>query len=276
MLKRILFAIAFVFTASNAFAQNGNIFTDPEFGDAEFEQVSEDLGAAFVHTTNSGGSNLGKIWGVEAGIVAGVASADNLQRIAEEVSGENQDDLAYLPYAGLIAGVAMPFGIGAEVSMVPEIDLEDGAFSNFSAAVRWSITDMIPLAGSFSPVKIVTHLAYGSTEMDYRFSLSGSSSEDADFSIENTEFGVTAGFNAFIVEPYLGLSTVRTSSRLTATTDYQPLPPGFDPERNFKTSFSGARVKAGLLLKLPFMRIGAEASTLNSLTRYTLKLSLKI
>ncbi|MGH1467462.1 MAG: DUF6588 family protein [Bdellovibrionales bacterium] len=272
MLKKLILLSSLFFIAGPAFGQSGNIFTDPDFGREEFDLISEDLSAAFVHTTNSGGSSLGSVWGVEAGIVAGLLEADNLQKVAESISGEDQDELAYLPYAGIVAGLSLPFGIGGEVSMVPEVDLDDGSFSNFSASLRWSITDMIPLVGSFSPLKITTHLSHGTTAMDYAFSLSGSSTENADFSIKNTEIGVTAGFNLFILEPYLGFSTVKTKSTLIATTDF----PGVTNPDEFNASFSGARMKAGLLLKLPLLRFGLEASTLHSSTRYTFKMSLKI
>ncbi len=279
MFKQMLLIIAAFGFTTQAFAQD-NIFTNlDEFGAKEFELVSEDLSAAFVHTTNSGGSSLGSIWGVEAGIVAGILEADNLQSIAEDISGESQDELAYLPYAGIAAGIALPFGIGGELSMVPEVDLGDGSFSNLSTRLRWSITDMIPLVGSFSPVKIAAHASYGQTDMDYTFSLTGNSKETAAFEMKNTEIGVTAGFNMFLIEPYIGLSTVRGKSSLNATTSGAiPSGPGIPQigDQNRSASVNGTRAVLGVLLKLPLLRFGLEASTLHSSTRYTFKMSLKI
>ncbi len=273
MFKKITILCATCAFSVSALAAT-NIFTDDNFGQEEFDLVSKDLGAAFVHTTNSGGSSLGKIWGVEAGIVAGVLKSKNLQTVAESISGSSQSELSNLPYAGIIAGIALPFGIGGELSMVPKVDLGDGSFSNTSFALRWSLTDFVPLVGGFSPVKIAFKMSYGKAALDYTFSLTGSSTETADFSIKNTEFGVVAGFNMFIVEPYIALSTVKTSSDIAAATDL--VLPGVSSSRNLSSSFSGFRSVAGVLLKLPLLRIGLEYSNLNSLNRYTLKFSLKI
>lgn len=273
MFKKIIILCATCALSLPAFAGN-NIFTDKNFGQDEFNLISKDLSSAFAHTTNSGGSSLGKIWGVEAGIVAGILEANNLKEIAEQVSGETQDELAYLPYAGIIAGVSLPFGIGGEMSMIPSTDLGDGSLSNLSTSLRWSVTDFIPIVGTFSPVKIVARMSVGKTEMDYTFSTTGSSTEKADFSIKNTEFGLTAGFNMFIVEPYIGLSTVKTKSTIHASTDLAL--PGVETDRTLTSDISGMRTIAGVLLKLPLLRIGLEYSNMQSSNRYTLKISLKI
>jgi len=278
MIKNILTLIAALTFATAAHAQDGSIFTDEDFGQAEFDLASKDLSAAFVHTTNSGGSALGSIWGVEAGLVFGALESDNLQAAAESASGQEQDDLKYLPYAGLIAGVALPFGIGAELSLVPEVEIGsgEGSFGSYSGSLRWSVTDMIPFVGSFSPLKITALAAYGSTDFNYETSLSAGSTETADFNITNTEFGLTAGFNLFILEPYIGLSSVSSKTKLDASTDS---PFVLDPSlrnRNFSKSLSGARTRLGVLIKLPLLRFGLEMSNYQGLNRYTGKISLKI
>ena len=274
MLKKIILLTATTLFSFSAFAQNNSIFTDEDFGRDEFKAISKDLSAAFLHTTNSGGSSLGSIWGIEAGLVFGGLESKNLQSVAEDVSQQDQDDLKYLPYAGLIAGLALPFGIGGEVSMIPEVDIEDGSFSSLSASVRWSITDMIPLVGSFSPLKIATRVSWGSTDFDYETSLISGSKETADFSVDNFEIGVTAGFNLFLIEPYIGLSAVKADAELNTATDL--VIPGIINNRRFSDDRSGTRTVAGVLLKLPLLRFGVEVSNFQGLNRYTGKISFKL
>lgn len=277
MFKKVLLTLASLSFVATASAQNDAIFTDANFGKAEFDLASKDLAAAFVHTTNSGGSSLGSIWGVEAGLVFGAVESNNLRAAAENASGEPQEDLKYLPYAGIIAGVAMPFGIGAELSFIPDVDIGsgEGSFGSYSGSIRWSLTDFVPLAGSFSPLKIVARASYGSTDFNYETSLNGGSKETADFNITNTEFGLTAGFNLFILEPYIGLSTVKSKTSLDAVTT-NPLIPINLREKNLRASPSGTRAIVGLLFKLPLLRFGLEMSNYQGVNRYTGKISLKI
>ena len=281
MLKKILIKIsllisAFLFTTT-AFAQSSGIFTDEDFGEEEFKAASKDLSAAFLHTTNSGGSSLGNLWGVELGLVFGGLESRNLQMAAESATEQEQDELKYLPYAGLIAGVSLPFGIGAEASLIPETDIGDGSFSNLSLSARWSITDLIPIVGSFSPLKIVARVSYGQTDFAYLTSLTGGrSTEDADFSVKNLEIGATAGFSLFILEPYVGISTVQSESELNASSDLSIPIPGLVNERRLTDDRSGTRVLGGLLFKFPLMRFGLEVSNYQGINRYTGKLSFKI
>lgn len=273
MFKRIIILCAVCTLTVPAFAEK-NVFTDKDFGQAEFELVSKDLAAAFAHTTNSGGSSLGSLWGVEVGIVVGALKSDNLQDAAQSITGDKEEDLAYLPYAGIVAGIALPFSIGAELSLVPKIDLDDGSFSNSSIGLRWSVTDFIPIVGTFSPLKIAARASYGTTKMDYSFSTTANSTETADFEIKTKEFGLIAGLNFFLVEPYLGVSTVKSNSTLNAATDFTFS--GIISNRTLESDPSGTRAVLGVLLKLSFSRFGLEASTLHSSTRYTFKMSLKI
>ena len=275
MFTKITLLVCTTLFSFSTWAQDGNVFTDPDFGQEQFELASEDLSAAFLHTTNSGGSSLGKLFGLEVGLVFGALESDNLASAVEEATGEEREEFELLPYAGLIGAIALPFGIGAEVSLIPEVDIEDGVFSSFSLSARWSLTDFIPLVGSFSPLKIVARAAYGSTDFNYEFSAIGNSTEMADFNVTNTEIGITAGFNLFVLEPYVGLSSVRSSTELNANTDNLLLPETLR-SRSFSNDLSGTRALAGVLFKFPLLRLGVEVSNYQGLNRFTGKLSFKI
>lgn len=265
-MKGLLFSLVFLMGASNAYGQFEDTIFLQDFDQQDFNDVSKDLTGAFSFTTNSGGSSLGKLWGVELGLVLGVTDASNIERIARENTGDDED-LGYIPSGGLIAGVALPFGIGLEANIIPELDVSDVSISNFAIAARWEITDMIPLAGSFSPLKLALRASYGNANFNYE-----DSTESADIDIENTEIAAIAGFNLFLVEPYVSLSHLRSSTDLDAESN-SIIP----AEVNLDSNLTATKFTAGVLFKLTILRLGLEYATFDTgVNRYTAKLSFKI
>ena len=240
------------------------------FDEEDFDDVSKDLGAAFAFSTNSGGSSLGKLWGIEAGLLFGVTNASNIARIVKEHSGKDQSELARIPSGGLIAGVAFPFGIGIEANIIPKLDVSDASFSNSALAVRWEITDTTPLIGGFSPLKLALRASYGNSGFDYQ-----DNTEKANFNIKNTEIAAIAGFNLFLVEPYISLGYLKTSVDLNAKSKSLLLE--IPAEINLDSSLSTTKFTTGILFKLPIIRFGFEHVNFSGgVNRYTAKLSFKI
>ena len=269
-MKELLFALFLVgvMGTSSAYGQfNETIFLN-NFGQKKFDDVSKDLGAALSFTTNSGGASLGELWGVELGLVLGLTDASKIERIARENSGDDSN-LGYLIYGGLIAGVALPFGIGFEANIIPELETSNVSLSNFAIAARWEITNRIPLVGSFSPLKLALRASYGDSNFKYQ-----DSTEKANIDIKNTEIAAIAGFNLFLVEPYISLGYIKTSADLHA-----------ESKREESDSFGvsldsdldATKFTAGILFKLTVLRLGFEYARFNTdVNRYTAKLSIKI
>lgn len=267
-MKAILAILFITALGSQTYAQSSDaIFTDLDFNQQDFSDMSKDLTGAFSFTTNSSASSLGSLWGFEVGLVAGITPADNIKRIAEEMSGDAQDELKYLPSGGLIGGVALPFGIGVELNLIPKLDFGDVSFSNTQIAARWEITNMIPIVGAFSPLKLALRLSHGNTGFDY-----SSGEESAEISLKSNEIAALASVNLILIEPYLSVSHVKSTGDL----DAESKNPLFPLTRSFDSSFKGTKLTTGLLFKLALIRFGLEYSTLNDIERYTAKLSFKI
>lgn len=269
-MKHLLLSLVVIFGVYPAFSQiDQSIFLDSlNFDQSDFDDISKDLSGAFAFSTNSGGASLGKIWGVELGLVLGVTEGNNIQRIAEENTGEEQDDLGYLPSGGLVAGVGLPFGIGVEANIIPELEFSDITVSNYSLAVRWEITDMIPLVGSFSPLKLAIRASYGDANFQFQ-----DETESADFNISNTEFAAIAGFNLFVAEPYISLSHLQSSTDLNAESRNALFP----AEVSFDSRLKMTKFTAGVLFKLTVLRLGLEYVNFDTgVNRYTAKVSFKI
>lgn len=268
-MKHFLTVLIVFLGASPAFSQvvDDSIFLD-QFSRADFKDVSKDLGGAFAFSTNSGGASLGKLWGVELGLVFGVTDADNIKRIAENNSGEEQKELSFLPTGGLVAGVGLPFGIGLEANIIPELKASDIKIANYAFAARWEITDMLPLVGSLSPLKLALRLSYGDANFNYQ-----DNTESANFDISNTEIAAIAGFNLFVAEPYISIGHVKTSTDMNANSRNAIIPVNVD----YNANLSSTKLTAGVLFKLTFLRLGLEYVNFDSgANRYTAKLSFKI
>lgn len=269
-MKKICLVFLISVFCVGASAQNNDIFTDAGFTQQDFDDLSKDLMGAFSFTTNSGAGTLGSIWGVEAGLVLGVVPATNLKRIVKEKTGEERKELSYLPAAGIVAAVAAPFGIGAEAKFIPKISQSDVGFIDTGIALRWSVTDLFPLVGTFTPLKLTVKAAYDAASLDYK-----ADQETVSMKVRSLELGAWAGVNLVFVEPYLGLTSVKAKTKLTAETTRVQVP-GVYQNAEFKSELSGLKTTLGLLFKLPLLRIGLEYSTVKSINRYGLKLSFKI
>jgi len=271
-MKHFLLSLIILLGVTPAFSQfDDSIFLD-NFSRKDFRDVSKDLGGAFAFSTNSGGASLGKLWGVELGLAFGVTEGDNIKRIAEENSGEEQDSLSFIPSGGLIAGVGLPFGIGIEANIIPELDFSDVTVSNYSFAARWEVTEMLPLVGSFSPLKLALRLSYGDANFQYK-----DNTESANFDIKNTEIAAIAGFNLMIAEPYISVSRVESSSNLDASST-NPLADSLGiGDVNYNADLTMTKLTAGVLFKLTFLRLGLEYVNFDTgVNRYTAKVSFKI
>jgi hypothetical protein len=126
---------------------------------------------------------------------------------------------------------------------------------------------MIPLAGSFSPLKLALRASYGDSSFEYQ-----DETERANIDIANTEIAAIAGFNLFVAEPYVSLSHIRTSTDLNA--ESRSVIPA---EVSLDSDITATKFTAGVLFKLTIMRLGLEYANFDTgVNRYTAKLSFKI
>jgi len=267
MKHSLIFSILLLFSTT-AFSQfDESLFLD-NFSQEDFDGISKEFGAAFSFTKNSGGDSLGKIWGVELGLIVGVTEAPRLQQKIEEndPSGEQQD-LGYIPSGGIVAGLSMPFGIGLELNYIPEFDFEGFGISNTAIALRWEITEILPLIEELTPLKISMRVAYGSANFNYQ-----DDTENADININNTEFTLLAGLSLPAFEPYLSLGHIQGSTDLSAESRSFLIP----VEVAYDSEFVATKLSAGALFKLSILRLGVEYSYFDfGVNRLNLKLSFK-
>ena len=273
----ILFlALNFLFWLTPNFAQaqciGGYGFTC--FDQEDADKVFKDLTSAFAPTTVSGASSLGKIFGVELGLVVSASRAPNTQEVLDSYGSDFE--IPGIPMAGISGILTLPYGIGIESTIIPKIDIGDeGSFESLNLGARWTITDMFPMG--LLKIAVRTSLIKSSATFNYEEDTGGALgtvNETADFDVEVFEVGAVIGLNFKVVEPYIGASDLqaRGSILATGTSNSGTLPLlAVDEE----AEAAGLRAYAGVLFKLPLLRIGAEVATFEGVERGSVKIAFK-
>ncbi|MCB0378525.1 MAG: hypothetical protein KDD33_08540, partial [Bdellovibrionales bacterium] len=221
-------------------------------------------------------TSLGKVFGVEAAIIAGAVESPGISQISKQY--DPNSDIAALPHAWLLAGISVPFGVSIELNFLPSVDVQDIKMSHNSLAVKWSITDQffagLPFDWSIRSYYTKSELSYRQTIVNGSFP--GSITSDVGF--ENTMVGGDSmiGIDFGIVEPYAGVGFVNTKGELRASavtaTPYSIFDDGVSQSLSSKQN--SARLIAGMTLHLTALKVGVEYSRLFGVNRVSAKLGL--
>ena len=262
MSKWIVTLSAALFTFG-AGAQN---LTLQQLDQTDFENILKDFSAVFNHTSVSGASSLGTIFGFELGLVAGMTRTGRIDALADE-SGTDQD-AGKIPHGALLGIITVPAGITVEAGFIPKVGSEDFKFNTFSAAVKWTPTDVFldwPLS-----VAIKAHLTRTKVEFNQ---VIATVPTKFDYTNTITGFTLLASKNFVLVDPYAGLQILSAKGDMDVTGS----PNVFDSSFTVATSASAKAKSTGFLLgcelKLLIVKLGAEYQNLFGTSRYTGKLS---
>lgn len=269
-----LLMFSFFFASEKSYAQcaEGQAFTC--FNQADADLIFKDLTSAFAPTTVSGASSLGKIFGAEVGLVVSASRAPNTQQVIESYGSDFE--VPGIPMAGISAIFTLPYGIGAEGTFIPKIDIgEEGSFQSLNIGARWTLTDIFPLGLvniAFRTSLIKSDASFTKEEVTSS-PLTGTVTETANFDISVFEIGAVVGLNFKFIEPYIGVSDLRSDGNLKAsgTSTGALIIPNVDES----AKSSGLRYYGGVLIKIPLMRIGAEVASYDSIERASVKFAFK-
>lgn len=228
----------------------------------DLNKVVGDLSVDFLHTSVSGASSLGHLFGFEVGVVGGQTSTPNLNQVANQTGTANAGKLYNADILGVLT---IPLGLSAEVGVLPKQGSSGFAFSAFSAAAKWTITDLISL-----PVSLAGKLSYTTDSLSFNGTVSGS---PVDYSYTNTETAFT-GFiskDLVFIEPYFGLGYVSATGNLSANAAI--FNSGFTTATSASASRTGVLWIVGTEVKLLFVKLGLEYMSMFSTSRVDGKLS---
>jgi len=255
---RGLSSILFILFSCHSFAE----FSLNDLDQKEFDSISKEFSANFMHTSVSPASTLGEIWGIEIGVVGGVTSAPKFGALVKEQ--KPTEDIEYLPHAGALAVLTIPFGITLEATALPEQTSDNVSYEMMSAAFKWTFSKYLGLPSLDMAVK--AH--YSSSELSYTDTISGVETKvTLDTSVYGAHLVMSGEF--LFIEPYFGFGLAKGSMDLNSGVSIF----NFTAEKNQSTSQSSSHVFAGLQLNLFFIHIGAEYSKAFGTDKYTGKVS---
>jgi hypothetical protein len=236
------------------------------------KEIGKEFGANFVHTTVSPASSLGSIIGFEVGLAAGATSTPKIEEISSSV--DSSADISAIPHAGLIGALSVPGGFTLEVNMIPERDMSDVSFEHFSGALKWTITNAIPL-----PFDLALRLHGSSSTLSYSDTINNSttSNQDVDttvsFGTSSLGANLSASVNALVFEPYAGIGFVKTETDIETSASTSVGIFNFSNDQKFTAENSGTHIFAGANINLFVLKLGFEYGKVMDLTRMTFKLS---
>lgn len=244
------------------------------FDQEDADKVFIDLTSAFAPTTVSGAGSLGKLFGVEVGLMVAASQAPNIQEVVDEY--DSNIDIPGIPMAGITAVTTLPYGIGIEGSFVPKVDIDDeGSFQSLNLGVRWTVTDIIPMG----LINVALKAGVMDASAEYTHSedtgnlIYGTVTENARFDIRIKEVGAVVGLNFKIFEPFIGASSLESDGSLHADGSSSTGAP--IDNVNEQATASGVKAYGGVVVKLPFMRISTQIGTFQDVQSAAIKFAAK-
>jgi len=262
----VAFCIA-LFTFATGFGAQAQDLTLQNLTEDDFKRIAKDFNAVFNHTSVSGASSLGNIFGFEVGLVAGMTNTKRIDALADTGSGTDQK-ADKIPHGEILGVLTVPLGITVEGGFIPKVGNDDFKFNTFTAAVKWTPTDTLlewPLS-----VALKAHITKTNAEFNQTIQ-----TVDTNFKYDNTITALTllASKNFVLVEPYVGFSYMSAKGEMSVSGSSAV----FDPNFTTGTSASADTTSTGFLLgaelKLLIFKVGAEYASLFGTSRYTAKLS---
>lgn len=236
---------------------------------ADMKKVVNDFSAVLNHSSVSGASSLGTIFGFEVGVMGGITNTKRIDELVDESSGQNQK-ADQIPHAAIVGALTVPAGITVEGSFLPKVGGDDFKVQNMSLGVKWTPTDVF----LDWPVSVAIKAHFTKSQAEFKQTISN---VDTNFDYDNniTAFTLLVSKNFVMVEPYFGVSLLSAKGDLDVTGSSTV----FDTSAfgAGTTSASASTTSTGFMLgaevKLLIFKFGAEYANLFGTSRYSGKLA---
>lgn len=240
-----------------------------EFNDLSRDQLKRvvgDLSANFHHTSVSGANSLGSIFGFEVGVIGATTASPEIDRVVKDSGSTEGASRIY--NAALLGVLTVPFGITAELGLVPQVGNDDFKFQSYSGAVKWTATDTLL---SFLPLSLAVKGHVQQSTLDFKQPLGAVQTNGQ---IKTDVMGVTllASKNLMIVEPYVGVGFLRGTGDLSVSGSSTVF--DFTSSSSASESKTSSQFLVGAELKLLVMKFGVEYANQFGTDRVSGKFSL--
>lgn len=239
---------------------------------SDFDAITREFSGNFAHSTVSGASTLGEIFGFEIALIGTYTKTPEIERFVKRV--DSSQSVANLYNAVLSGQLTVPFGLTAEASFFPAIGSDTYKFSNLALGLKWTMTqDLLEL-----PLDIALKLNYTSTNLSFKQTINNSSTGNVP--VESTlnlkngilAYGVFVSKTLAMIEPYIGFCYLSTRADLSVSGAGTIFDSSFTSGQSASSSPTGTLLTVGADLTLGFAKIGAEYASVYGTSRYLAKL----
>lgn len=242
--------------------------------ESDLKKIIGDFSGNFVHTTVSGASSLGHIFGLEFGIAGGASTTPGINSLIKE-QDPNANEGALI-HGGLIAQVSIPFGLTFEASLIPSTGNDELKISNTGIGLRWTMTDSI-----FSlPFHLALKAHSTKTTLDFATIINNSSTggipvnSKINLNTSTSGLSLVLSKSLLIFEPYIGFGVLNSSGDMAVTGAGNIFDTTVTSSQAATSKTSGTQFFIGSELKLLILKLGVEYSKVIDVTRVTGKLAL--
>jgi hypothetical protein len=235
---------------------------------SDFDKVSKEFSGNFMHHSVMGASSLGTIFGFELGLIGGMQKTPEIDALVKRA--DPSKGVSNLIHAGLLGVVGIPFGLSAELVMVPKLSGGGGEFQYTSMGLKWTMTDELLAVIPFN-------IALRGTMTNSTFSFKQTISGGIESTVENknsiTGLQLLVSPRLPIFEPYAGIGMMNAKNTLSVSGTGTVFDSSFTTAQSADSSPSSTQYLVGANVRLLVMVLGLEVSSAFGATQTTGKFS---
>lgn len=251
--------------------------TLPTLSQADFNSVIREVSANTMLHSVTPASSMGSIFGFEVGVVAGATSVPEMNRLVGQASPGNQ--FKYLPHAGLMGAVTVPFGITGEAVVVPKVAASGVDYSSYALALKWNLSDsVLPIL----PLNVAVRGFLARSEISFNQTINNASTGGNDVNAGVKFAGQVTGAQLMvspkllpIIEPYAALGFLSATGQLDVNAAGGGTLLGFTNAQSAQSNPTSSHLILGADIRLLVIGFGVEYAKAFDTETYTGKLSLK-
>lgn len=239
---------------------------------SDLDAISKDLTATFTHSTVSGASSLGDVFGFEIGLIGGTTKTPEIDKRVKEV--DPGASAGQLPNAVLLGQISVPFGFTFEMTYFPAVGSDSFKYSNTGLGIKWTVPDMV----LDLPVDLAAKINYTTTNMSFKQTINNASTGNmpVDSTIESKNnilaYGVFVSKSFVIVEPYFGITFINGKSDLSVTGTGTIFDSAYTSGQSGSSTTTGTMMTLGVDFDLAILKLGAEYGSILGTSRFLGKL----
>jgi len=245
----------------------------PTLNQTDFDNVIRELSANSLFNSVTPASSLGAMFGVEAGITAGLTSTPEINKLVnQQIPGTKADQF---PHATLMAAVTFPIAVTAEVLYVPTVNASGVEYGNYGGALKWTPTD-----GSAIPVNISIRGFLTHTKVSFNQIINNSSTGGQNVDTNVVYQGDVKGLQLLVspkvipvLEPYVGLGQYSATGNMDVSGTAQLF--NFTTAQSASSSPTTTAYLAGLDIRLLLLSFGLQYEHAFDTNVYTGRMSFR-